>query len=255
MFFQDPELLLVCAGAVKVCAEAFDILFPGEEEPQRKKRCCWTSDWLLKRPTEGVVNKLLIELQQGSVEIERPLYEAFHRLSMDDFEHLHSLVAPLIKKQDTNMRKAIPTDIRLSCALYYLATGNSFQSMQVLFRLPQCTISKLMPETLDAIHKVLEPDHLKVIECMHTISLCQFASHVSFRFVQFPSTAEEWQAIADGFERWNFPNCLGAVDGKHCTMIAPPNAGSVFFNYKGHHSIVLMAVCDARYRFTYIDVG
>lgn len=66
----------------------------------------------------------------------------------------------------------------------------------------------------------------------------------------------EWRVIEQGFHhRWNFPDCYGAVDGKHVVIHAPANCGSEFFNYKGTNSIILFAVVDHNYCFSYINVG
>jgi hypothetical protein len=59
-----------------------------------------------------------------------------------------------------------------------------------------------------------------------------------------------------GFERRaNFLHCIRAIDGKHIQVIQPRESGSLYFNYKEYFSFVLLAVCDADYTFTYVDIG
>jgi hypothetical protein len=54
---------------------------------------------------------------------------------------------------------------------------------------------------------------------------------------------------------WNFPHCVGDMDGKHIIIQAPFNSGSEFHNYKSAFSIVFFAVVDANYNILFVDVG
>ena len=75
-------------------------------------------------------------------------------------------------------------------------------------------------------------------------------------FFKVPSAEKEWEDIANAFmEKWNFCNCIGALDGKHVNIKYPKNTGSYYFKYKGTLSVVLHGLVDADYKFIYIDVG
>lgn len=114
----------------------------------------------------------------------------------------------------------------------FLATGDSTKTIAFSYRVGKSTVTGIIKETCIAIWEELQVKVMKVPD------------------------QQMWKIIARDFEKkWNFPNCCGAIDGKHVVMRAPPNAGSMYFNYKGTHSIVLLAVVDANYCFTMIDVG
>ena len=71
-----------------------------------------------------------------------------------------------------------------------------------------------------------------------------------------PLCKDDWIQVARDFEeKWQFPHCIGAVDGKHISILPPPKTGSQYFNYKHFFSIVLLALVDANYRFLYVDIG
>jgi hypothetical protein len=74
--------------------------------------------------------------------------------------------------------------------------------------------------------------------------------------LQVPQSENEWKLVAREFEkRWNFPHCIGAIDGKHVEIRKPPGTGSYYFNYKHSFSIVLMGIVNANYEFLMVNVG
>ena len=78
-------------------------------------------------------------------------------MSPERFDHLLSLVGPLISKLATRFRNPISPSERLAVALRYLATGDSQQSQSFDFRIGKSTVSNIIRETCDGIcHARLE---------------------------------------------------------------------------------------------------
>ena len=68
--------------------------------------------------------------------------------------------------------------------------------------------------------------------------------------MQTPNTKEGSLSIADDFEnKWNYPCCIGAIDGKQFALQLPNNSGSEFF------IINTSSVVDANHTFLYVDFG
>ena len=122
-------------------------------------------------------------------------------------------------------RRPLEPGLKIAITLRFLATGNLFQSMEFGWRSAHNTIGKFVPEVCDAIVEEY------AAEVFHT-----------------PTTTDGWLEIAKGFqERWNFPHASGALDGKHVAIRKPKQSGSIYYNYKGFFSIVILVLCDANY--------
>ena len=92
----------------------------------------------------------------------------------------------------------------------FLVTGNSFATLAGRFRVGIFTGCVIIKKTCKAIWNILSGTYMK------------------------PPTRQDWINIEKNFyNQYNFPNCVGAVDGKHVIIQAPQNSGSLFFNYKG----------------------
>uniref|UniRef100_A0A8C5QRJ7 DDE Tnp4 domain-containing protein n=1 Tax=Leptobrachium leishanense TaxID=445787 RepID=A0A8C5QRJ7_9ANUR len=154
------------------------------------------------------------------------------RMSIPSFDELLSQLREPLTKRDTIMRDAIPPEEMLVITLRYLASGCSLKDLHYNFRVGRSTAGEIVRKVCQTIWETMKK------QCLPT------------------PTDEAWVAIAAGFwGRANFPNCLGAVDGKHVRIVKPLHSGSLYQNYKHFFSIGLLAVADANYNFVYVDVG
>ena len=130
------------------------------------------------------------------------------------------------------------------------------RTLEDLFHIPENTICLIVSQAADAIWEKL-----------------------SLIYMKCPSTEEEWQKISnDFFEKWTLSTLYwchrreaikeslarntalvsSVQEALHCalcTVQAFANLGTLFRNYKGTFSLVLFAICNANYKFTYTHIG
>ncbi len=77
------------------------------------------------------------------------------------------------------------------------------------------------------------------------------------RVIKWPDHHELQQIMTEMEHEHRLPQCAGAIDGSFIHMPTPSGTfAEKYWCYKGgEHAILLLAVCDARGKFTYVNVG
>ena len=195
---------------------------------RRQRRVEWVRPWIARRPDLGVYDRLMVELRA-----EDPTsFKNFLRMPPEMFDELLERLTPRLEKHHIS-RQTLSPGLKLALTLRHFASGHTYSAMKFAWRVPQNTISLVVREVCQAI----QDEYLdEMLRC--------------------PTTPDEWRQVADlYYQRWNFPNTLGSVDGKHVRIICPNNSGSVYYNYKHFYSILLFVLVDADYKFLWADVS
>ena len=78
-------------------------------------------------------------------------YANYVRMAPDVYDEILQRIAPRLEKQDTFWRKALTPGLKLAVTLRYLATGDSYLTLQYDCRIAKNTIALFIPQVCDAI--------------------------------------------------------------------------------------------------------
>lgn len=156
---MDENLLAVAAAAVIIINESDNRREPRKRRfwvrPSLQSRFRYGGSELMKDLILDDVDELNLEYRCGGG------FRNFFRMTSSDFEELLALIGPIIRKDDTSFRRAIPAQERFAVTLRFLATGDSYHSLMYMFKISKQAISKFIPEVCAALINVLQ-DYIKV---------------------------------------------------------------------------------------------
>ncbi|XP_054828310.1 uncharacterized protein LOC129344072 [Eublepharis macularius] len=178
--------------------------------------------WVYPRSTDWWENIVLVHWD------DRRWMRRF-RMSKRTFIDLVEALRPRLQRQNTSLRSAISVERRVAVAIWWLASGTSYQVASDLFGIGKSTVASAVVEFCLAVEVEL------------------LSKTVSF--------GRAIGQIMDGFRRMGFPHCVGAIDGTHIPICAPGGRPDQYGNRKNYSSILLQGTVDHRGRFVDAEVG
>lgn len=153
-------------------------------------------------------------------------------MTCETFEYLCDLVRVDLQKQHTRFRSPVSVEERVGLALWRLATGNSYRSCGLQFGLGKSTAKSICSKFEQAVFTLKD------------------------RFIKFPLTIQEIRNKMEEFEEsYGIPQIMGAIDGCHIEINAPPDNHEDYFNRKQHYSVNLQGIVDSNLKFIHVTVG
>jgi hypothetical protein len=127
--------------------------------------------------------------------------------------------------------------------LNFLAHCSTLRQMATKFGMPHCSLSVVcLHPTVQALRKV-------------------FINTPETKNIRWPVDPADQDKVMKGFrDQCKVPGCLGAIDGSLIPMKKPTKKqanqdSDSYYGYKGSIASLLLAVCDIKMRFTYVNAG
>ena len=133
-------------------------------------------------------------------------------------------------KKSTRSREPIPVEKQVAVTLYYLADEGRMRKVSNSLGIGKSTVSKIGRKVTGIISKQLESKNIKL-----------------------PKSEEEVKDHAAKFyQKYGFPQCIGAVDGTHIQIKRPKENSTDFINRKSNFTLNCQGTVGHDYCF--IDV-
>ncbi|OXA43533.1 putative nuclease HARBI1 [Folsomia candida] len=133
------------------------------------------------------------------------IFQENYHMSPQVFNQLLNIIQHRLEpKVSTRPHHAISPQEKLSVTLEFLASGSLQRHVASTYRISKQRLGPIIEQTSRAIFEELKASFMK------------------------PPTKQEWVEISNEYNGlWNFPNTIGAIDGKHVAIKCPISAGSV----------------------------